>query len=82
MKENSIQSMFGKEFPFTDCLVTIFSSGVLGKNFSIFLRFFEMISGKCFPQIFFGRGFFLKIVLWRFLFREFLVEMFLPILFW
>ena len=74
--------MFGKGFPVT----ANFSSDICELNFGFKYLLVEVslsiIFGKCFPQIFFGRGFFLKIVLWRFLFREFLVEMFLPILFW
>ena len=29
----SIQSLFGREFPFTDCLVATFSSDIFGSNF-------------------------------------------------
>ena len=33
MEDISIQSLFGRQLPFTDCLVEIFSSDIFGSNF-------------------------------------------------
>ena len=34
LEDISIQSLFGRQLPFTDCLVGNFSSDILGSNFS------------------------------------------------
>ena len=62
----SIQSLFGRESPFTDCLVANFSSDIyiyiyiFGSNliFKNCLAEIFFPGGRFFPQIFFGRGFF------------------------
>ena len=58
MEDISIQSLFGRQLPFTDCLVAIFSSDILGSNFIFKYFWVEFFVGRFFHQIYFGWGFF------------------------
>ena len=54
LEEISIQSLFGRQLAFTDCLVASFSSDILGSNciFKYFLV--ECFLGRFFHQMYFG----------------------------
>ena len=63
LEEISIQILFAKEFPFTSCLVDVFSSDIFGKN--VIFTFSVEISLQKFLvdvfQLFFARGFFWQV---------------------
>ena len=79
-----LQGCIGELFP-PKFLESVFransSSDIFGLNF-IFKYLVEFFVGRFVHQTYFLVKLLLKTVLWRFLFRGFVVEMFLPILFW
>ena len=57
----TIRSLFGRQLPFTDCLVANFSSDILGSNFIFKYFLVDFFLGRFVHQIYFGWGFFGKL---------------------
>ena len=54
LEDISIQSLFGRQLAFTDCLVANFSSDILGSNFIFEYFLVEFLLGRFVHQIYFG----------------------------